>query len=84
MLSWLFSDPLALVSKVPATSHISFRSKYNPAFPLFADEGQRTNDAYRAGGLFVKRTVRLIGPGGVIASPKQSGPAVTEAPMGLR
>jgi peroxiredoxin Q/BCP len=49
-----------------ADSHTSFRKKQQLPFPLLVDKGQRVAELYHANGLFVKRTVYLIGPDGKI------------------
>ena len=49
-----------------ADSHTSFRKKQKLPFPLLVDKGQKVAELYHANGLFVKRTVYLIGPDGKI------------------
>jgi thioredoxin-dependent peroxiredoxin len=49
-----------------AASHTKFRDKFHFPFPLLVDEGQQVAAMYHANGLFIKRTVYLIGPDGVI------------------
>ena len=46
--------------------HKKFREKYHFPFPLLVDTGQKIAALYHADGLWVKRTVYLIGPDGVI------------------
>jgi len=54
------------VNPAGAGSHSKFREKYHLPFPLLVDAGQKVAALYRANGLFVKRTVYLIGPDGAI------------------
>jgi peroxiredoxin Q/BCP len=49
-----------------ADSHTNFRKKQRLPFPLLVDKGQKVAELYQANGLFVKRTVYLIGPDGKI------------------
>ena len=49
-----------------AESHKKFVDKNKLEFPLLVDEGQEVARLYSANGLFVKRTVYLIDPEGVI------------------
>lgn len=49
-----------------AESHKKFVDKNRLEFPLLVDKGQEVAKLYSASGLFVKRTVYLIGPDGVI------------------
>jgi peroxiredoxin Q/BCP len=49
-----------------ADSHTNFRKKQKLPFPLLVDKGQKVAELYHANGLFVKRTVYLIGPDGKI------------------
>jgi thioredoxin-dependent peroxiredoxin len=49
-----------------ADSHTNFRKKQRLPFPLLVDKGQKVAELYHANGLFVKRTVYLIGPEGKI------------------
>ncbi len=49
-----------------AESHKKFADKNKLEFPLLVDEGQEVARLYSAHGLFVKRTVYLIDPDGVI------------------
>ncbi len=63
----------------PGKFHAKFRDKYQFPFPLLFDRGQRVGAAYRAKGLIVpKRTVYLIGPGGVIRFAKRGKPEPEE------
>lgn len=59
-------------------SHKKFRNKYKFPFPLLVDRGQKTGEAYHTNGLFVKRTVYLIGPDGTIRYAKRGKPAPEE------
>src|SRR5580700_9881521 len=54
------------VNPASAGSHFKFQEKYHLPFPLLVDAGQRVAALYHANGLFVKRTVYLIGPDGTI------------------
>jgi thioredoxin-dependent peroxiredoxin len=54
------------VNPQSANSHKSFRNKQSLPFPLLVDKGQKIAELYHANGLFVKRTVYLIGPDGKI------------------
>jgi thioredoxin-dependent peroxiredoxin len=54
------------VNPQSASSHTSFRQKQNLPFPLLVDKGQKVAELYHANGLFVKRTVYLIGADGKI------------------
>ena len=49
-----------------ADSHTNFRKKQRLPFPLLVDKGQKVAELYHANGLFVKRTVYLIGPDGKV------------------
>ncbi len=49
-----------------ADSHTAFREKQKLPFPLLVDKGQKVAELYNANGLFVKRTVYLIGANGKI------------------
>jgi len=59
-------------------SHKKFREKYKFPFPLLVDRGQKTGELYHTNGLFVKRTVYLIGPDGTILYAKRGKPAPEE------
>jgi peroxiredoxin Q/BCP len=54
------------VNPQSASSHTAFRQKQNLPFPLLVDKGQKVAELYHAHGLFVKRTVYLIGANGKI------------------
>jgi peroxiredoxin Q/BCP len=61
-----------------AASHRRFRDKYLFPFPLLVDKGQKVGELYKTSGLFVKRTVYLIGPDGVIRFNQRGKPAPEE------
>ena len=61
-----------------AASHAKFREKYHLPFPLLVDTGQKVAALYHANGLFVKRTVYLIGPDGAIRYAKRGKPDPAE------
>jgi peroxiredoxin Q/BCP len=54
--------------------HVKFRRKFSFPFPLLVDQGQVVAALYNAGGLFIKRTVYLIGPDGIIRYAKRGKP----------
>jgi thioredoxin-dependent peroxiredoxin len=58
--------------------HQKFRRKFSLPFPLLMDPGQKVAGLYRANGLFIKRTVYLIGPDGVIRYAKRGKPSPAE------
>ena len=58
-----------------ADSHTSFRQKQRLPFPLLVDKGQKVAELYHANGLFVKRTVYLIGPDGKIRFGRRGMPS---------
>ncbi|MGA2136166.1 MAG: peroxiredoxin [Bryobacteraceae bacterium] len=62
------------VNPASTGSHAKFQLKYRFPFPLLADAGQKVAELYHANGLFVKRTVYLIGPDGVIRYAKRGKP----------
>jgi peroxiredoxin Q/BCP len=66
------------VNPASAASHVKFQEKYRFAFPLLVDAGQKVAELYHASGLFVKRTVYLIGPDGVIRYAKRGKPDPAE------
>jgi peroxiredoxin Q/BCP len=55
-----------------------FRAKHQFPFPLLSDPGQRVAALYNTNGLWVRRTVYLIGPDGVIRYAKRGKPAPHE------
>ncbi len=61
-----------------ARSHTGFREKNRFPFPLLVDAGQKIGALYNANGLFVKRTVYLIGPDGKIRFAQRGKPKVEE------
>jgi peroxiredoxin Q/BCP len=66
------------VNPADASSHTRFREKYHFPFPLLVDRGQQVAKLYQASGLFVKRTVYLIGPEGVIRFARRGMPKPAE------
>jgi peroxiredoxin Q/BCP len=66
------------VNPASAGSHSKFQEKYHLPFPLLVDAGQKVAALYHANGLFVKRTVYLIGPDGVIRYAKRGKPDAAE------
>lgn len=61
-----------------ASSHMKFRDKFRFPFPLLVDSGQKVAELYHANGLFIKRTVYLIGPDGVIRFAQRGVPSPQE------
>jgi peroxiredoxin Q/BCP len=59
-------------------SHARFREKYHFPFPLLVDKDQKVAGLYKASGLFVNRTVYLIGPDGVIRYSRRGKPSPDE------
>jgi len=59
-------------------NHAKFREKYDLPFPLLVDRGQKVAAMYHANGLFVKRTVYVIGPKGKIRFAKRGMPTPQE------
>jgi peroxiredoxin Q/BCP len=66
------------VNPADEQSHESFQQKNHLRFPLLVDAGRKVAGEYKAGGLWVTRTVYLIGPDGVIRYAKRGKPAVSE------
>jgi len=66
------------VNPQSARSHARFRSKYRFPFPLLVDEGRAVAKLYHADGVFVKRTVYLIGSDGAIRFARRGMPAPAE------
>jgi len=66
------------INPAGAASHAGFREKNKLPFPLLVDAGQKVGALYHANGLFVKRTVYLIGPDGKIPYAKRGKPPVEE------
>ena len=61
-----------------ARKHADFRKKFTFPFPLLVDQGQEVAEAYHANGLFVKRTVYLIGRDGKILFAQRGMPSPGE------
>jgi peroxiredoxin Q/BCP len=66
------------VNPAGAASHAKFLEKYHLPFPLLVDAGQKVAALYHANGLFVKRTVYLIGPDGAIRYVRRGKPDPAE------
>ncbi|MGA2506411.1 MAG: peroxiredoxin [Chitinispirillaceae bacterium] len=67
------------VNPADSASHRKFVKRYNFQFPLLIDEGRKTAKRYRCGGgLFIKRTVYVIDPQGVIVYTKRGMPTDEE------
>ena len=66
------------VNPQKAGSHAKFIRKFRLPFPLLVDEGQKLGALYHAKGLIVKRTVYLIGPGGIIRFARRGMPEARE------
>ena len=66
------------VNPQSASSHAGFRQKHKFPFPLLVDDGKRVAGLYNAGGLFVKRTVYLIGPDGRVKFGQRGMPSPDE------
>jgi len=62
------------VNPAGAESHRRFQEKHRFPFPLLVDAGQKVAALYHANGLFVKRTVYLIGPDGTIRYARRGKP----------
>ncbi|HTS64181.1 MAG TPA: peroxiredoxin [Candidatus Acidoferrales bacterium] len=58
--------------------HARFREKFHLPFPLLVDQGQKIAALYHADGLWVKRTVYLVGPDGVIRFSRRGMPKPAE------
>ena len=61
-----------------ATSHAKFQGNQKLPFPLLVDPGQKVGALYLTAGLFVRRTVYLIGPDGTIRFSQRGKPAPSE------
>jgi peroxiredoxin Q/BCP len=72
------------VNPQSAGSHISFRQKQRLPFPLLVDKGQKVAELYHANGLFVKRTVYLIGANGKIRFGRRGMPSPDQVLAPLR
>jgi peroxiredoxin Q/BCP len=66
------------VNPAGAQSHAKFQEKYHLPFPLLVDAGQKVAALYHANGLFIKRTVYLIGPDGTIRYARRGKPDPAE------
>ncbi len=66
------------VNPASAASHVKFQEKYHFPFPLLVDAGQKVAELYHANGLFIKRSVYLIGPDSVIRYAKRGKPDPAE------
>jgi thioredoxin-dependent peroxiredoxin len=67
------------VNPADSTSHRKFVKRYSFQFPLLIDQGRKTAKQYGCdGGLFVKRTVFIIDPKGVIIYAKRGMPSDEE------
>jgi thioredoxin-dependent peroxiredoxin len=66
------------VNPQSASSHAAFRRKNRLPFPLLVDRRQKVASLYHAGGLFVKRTVYLIGVDGTIRFSRRGTPPPAE------
>jgi thioredoxin-dependent peroxiredoxin len=62
------------VNPASAGSHAKFQEKYHLPFPLLVDAGQKVAALYHASGIFIKRTVYLIGPDGAIRYAQRGKP----------
>ena len=72
------------VNPQSAGSHTSFRQKQRLPFPLLVDKGQKVAELYHANGLFVKRTVYLIGANGKIRFGRRGMPSPDQVLAPLR
>jgi peroxiredoxin Q/BCP len=72
------------VNPQSASSHAGFRRKQKLPFPLLVDKGQRVAALYHANGLFVKRTVYLIGADGKIRLGRRGAPSPDEVLAALK
>jgi peroxiredoxin Q/BCP len=61
-----------------AASHEKFRKKHSFPFPLLADAGQAVGALYSTKGIWVRRTVYLIGPDGTIRYARRGKPDASE------
>lgn len=61
-----------------AASHSRFRQRRQFPFPLLVDNGQRVAKLYHASGLFVRRTVYLIGKDGLVRFARRGKPPIEE------
>jgi thioredoxin-dependent peroxiredoxin len=61
-----------------AKSHTNFQQNQKLPFPLLVDKGQKVGALYLTSGLFVRRTVYLIGPDGKIRFSRRGKPVPSE------
>jgi len=66
------------VNPAGARKHSQFREKYHFPVPLLIDEGQKIAALYHADGLWIKRTVYLIDPAGIIRFARRGMPSPSE------
>ncbi len=66
------------VNPQSATSHAKFQQNQKLPFPLLVDSGQKVGAKYLTSGLFVRRTVYLIGPDGTIRFSQRGKPTPSE------
>ena len=66
------------VNPSSAPKHGKFRQKFHFPFPLLVDSGQKAATLYHCNGLFIKRTVYVIGPDGKIRFARRGMPAPAE------
>jgi peroxiredoxin Q/BCP len=66
------------VNPAGQTSHALFHRRNKLPFPLLIDRGRKVATAFQANGLFVKRTVYVVGPDGVILYGQRGKPPVSE------
>ena len=59
-------------------SHARFKDRFKFPFPLLIDSGQRVASLYHCNGIFVKRTVYLIGLDGRIAFSQRGAPSADQ------
>jgi peroxiredoxin Q/BCP len=61
-----------------SSSHRRFATKHQFPFPLLVDENQQAARLYNSSGVWVKRTVYLIGPDGKIKLGRRGKPTPRE------
>jgi peroxiredoxin Q/BCP len=66
------------ISPQNSRSHSNFIRKYGFKFPLLVDSGQQVAKLYQCHGLFIKRTVYLIGKDGRILFGERGMPSTSE------
>ena len=69
---------IAGISPQSSKSHQEFISKYGFGFPLLADAGQRVATLYHCNGLFIRRTVYLVGKDGRILHSERGMPTTKQ------